>query len=172
MSWRSEKFVFFAQILRVNSNKHCFETFGQISRRKFFDSWQGRCLFHDGGNPIESKCRMRSFPRIFTVGRKKYLGENYPAQRQQHSVSIWHPAHQLWASPEPLSVSQSSGRHFRWVFDQTPPAFFAQRSLLLACAHAFRHTTFAQKHLDLLTCLQQNSWARLQDFFRRYLWPS
>lgn len=138
----------------------------------FFDSWQGGCLFYDGGNAIESKCRMRPFLRIFTVGCKKYLGENYPAQRQQHSVPIWHPAHQLWVSPEPLSISQSSRRHFRWVFDQTPPTFFAQRSLFLACAHAFRQTTFVQKHLDLLTCLQQNSWTRLEDFFQRYLWPS
>ena len=104
--------------------------------------WQGGRLFYDGGNAIESKCRVRPFPRILAVGRKKYLGENYPAQRQQHSVPIWHPAHQLWVSPEPLSVSQSSHRHFRWVFDQTPPTFFAQRSLFLACAHAFRHTTF------------------------------
>ena len=104
--------------------------------------WQGGRLFYDGGNAIESKCRVRPFPRILAVGRKKYLGENYPAQRQQHSVPIWHPAHQLWVSPEPLSVSQSSHRHFRWVFDQTPPTFFAQRSLFLARAHAFRHTTF------------------------------
>ena len=79
------------------------------------------------------------------VGRERHLCENYPAQRQHHSVKMG-----------------------------IPPAFFAQLDKG-ACSLPARTPSVRRRrrtHLGFVTCWQLNNWTKLEDLFKWHLWPS